>query len=248
LFAKSIPTLDKLLKATLLILVGGVFGQLFKGGSISSLLFMNLGLQESVSVNIELGFAFLILFMGLYSTFIPKVWSLYTLTFLLLLIAIATHISAGKHYAELSVLAQFARLVTPLSFCFLIMKNQRAMVFVLRLGLSITFLTHGWEALQSHPVFIDYVIGFSRMSIEEGNAVLLLKIIGFIDISTAILIWFNKTRQVLYWMIVWGFATAFVRLIDAGADNFAEFMVRVPNFMLAYVLLIFQKKSQRRTY
>lgn len=235
---------DRLLRTTLFLLLLGIFWQLFTGGSISSMLFMNVGLSEKTAVNSEKIFALLFLLIGVFTIFSPKAWLLILLAFLLFFVATTIHISAGKHYSELSVFAQFARIVVPVSLLFLIKQNQQAMTFVLRLGLSFTFLTHGWEAWQANPVFVDYLIGFSGMSLGEHNAILLLKSIGILDLASALFLWAGKAKVVLYWVIFWGFATAAIRVLDAGWENIAEFLVRVPNFMLGIVLLIFLNKSK----
>jgi len=206
------------------------------------MLFMNVGLSERIAVNSEKVFATIFLLIGVFAVFYPRDWLLVLLTLLLLFVAITTHVSAGKHYSELSVFAQFARIAVPVSLLFLIKQNLQVMIFVLRLGLSVTFLTHGWEAWQANPVFVDYLIVFSGMSLDEYNAILFLKIIGIFDLMSAVLLWVRNAKVVLYWIIVWGFATASVRIFDAGWENVAEFFVRVPNFMLGIVLLISLRK------
>jgi hypothetical protein len=238
-------TVSLLLRLNLILLASGIFWQLYTGGSVSSMLFMNFGITEIVSLTIEKIFVVVLLILAIYSAVNPNVYTLYILFVCLVFNVISHHIVGGKHFSDLTFIAHFSRLAVPVSLVLLIKNKYTDFVMVLKLGLSVTFLTHAWEAWQANPLFLDYLIGFSRMSLNEKNATFILKIIGVIDLLSAILCWYNKFKIILFWMVFWGFITAFIRVYDSGWENLAEFLVRTPNFILGIVLIMSLSKRNK---
>jgi hypothetical protein len=167
-----------------------------------------------------------------------------------MLISLVSFFVGGKHFSELSVFAHFARIVLPLAYLYYLRKEFAISLWLLKSGITITFATHGWEALQANPVFIDYLIGFFYFSIQEQTAIYLLMMVGVLDLLVAMFIWKPSCMLALYWVVFWGFLTAVLRVYDAGLDNFPEFLVRIPNFSLGLILLVatsrFSKKVRRQ--
>jgi hypothetical protein len=120
----------------------------------------------------------------------------------------------------------------------------------MRVFLALIFLSHGIAALKMHPVYVDYIIGFSfslsNSYLSQQSAENLLIAIGILDIISAVALVLFLKKPLLYWFIVWGFVTAFLRIVDAGWMNFPEFLIRAPHFFIPILLLLGLYKSERK--
>jgi len=105
---------------------------------------------------------------------------------------------------------------------------------LLRWAVAITFLAHGIEAWRLHPEFIDYWIATSerffgtRMS--QQTAQWLLRLIGMVDILTAVTCVCTRWRTVWWWMAFWGGLTAASRIIAFGVSiGWSATLMRAPH-------------------
>lgn len=231
----TIPTIYKI---SLIFLVSGIFFQLYKGAAISSILLMHYGISDIQSLYVEKVFAVFFLVFGGFSVWRTSSILLFIISVLILFISLVSFYAGGKHFSELSVFAHFARIVLPLAYLYDLRKEFAISVWFLKSGIAITFATHGWEALQANPVFIDYLIGFFHFRIQEQTATYLLMMVGILDLLVAMIIWKSSSILAMYWVVFWGFLTAALRILDSGLENFPEFLVRIPNFSLGLILLL----------
>ncbi|CAN5378932.1 hypothetical protein BH23BAC1_BH23BAC1_49860 [soil metagenome] len=226
----------------------GFFFTTKTGTSIEGLLFMEYRLPQAQAKSIELwaGYTFLILGVAQLLWISPIIWfSLVIETFLLAWI-IRQH--GGNPFSDLAVLAYAVRYLTPLGLIFLLWSKKHFHnigFWILILGLSITFITHGYEAISLHPVFLDYLITSAKnilnWNLQESTASNILRIIGFIDILMALLLVITRNKYILIWLAIWGFLTAFSRITELGWGMYPEVLVRVAHFCVPLALLLFKK-------
>ncbi|KIX20014.1 hypothetical protein SY27_15980 [Flavobacterium sp. 316] len=134
-------------------------------------------------------------------------------------------------------------------------------ILILKWLVGITFLCHGLYAFGFYPVpgnFIDMTI--SILNISEDNARLFLWIVGIIDFLILPLLFINRiAKEVAVYAVLWGFLTAFARIvanfsIDFPLDTLHQYgfetVVRLchgiaPLLIVLWLkeILSFQKKS-----
>ena len=83
--------------------------------------------------------------------------------------------------------------------------------WILRIGISFTFLGHGIFAYNLKTSWLPYltVIGFST-----ETAITIMPLIGVLDIIVATLVLIYPTRILLIWATIWAFATALIRPVS----------------------------------
>jgi hypothetical protein len=161
-----------------------------------------------------------------------------------LLLAWFTFINSTQAFHNLVFLAQAMRLGTPIVLLILIVSPlmdenlshlKKIFLFTCIVSMS-TFATHGWEAIQHHPKFIQLISGSAErlfhLSISEEATLIILTLIGITDIITGFSIVLYPHRYVALWMALWGFITAMSRVTAFGWDAIGEVLVRGPHFIL----------------
>jgi len=158
--------------------------------------------------------------------------------------------------AQYTIWAHAVRWLAPLAIVFLIgenLKNKKFGFTLLRWGIGITFITHGAEAIASHPQFMDLILNFQiqylNMFMSESEVSGMLFAIGAMDILVGAITLVRPQREILLWMSFWGGITAFSRVPTLGAYyGGIEFLLRafhvgVPVF-LAFNIKSFEKINQ----
>jgi len=125
--------------------------------------------------------------------------------------------------------AQSARIAAPLALLLLdpwraerpLSSRRIRLAMGLLLGAVVfAFLSHGIEAWQRYPVFIDLLICTSDrlfgVELSQSRAETMLRVIGVFDIFVAIACLFPRLRGVLWWMAFWGGVTALSRVTAFG--------------------------------
>lgn len=102
-----------------------------------------------------------------------------------------------------------------------------------RIGVFGTFLGHGIVALGINPKWIPLITCFG---FSEQQAITLMPYIGILDIIVAFFVLIFPIRIVVFWALLWAFATALSRPIS-GLE-FMEFVERSANWSLPLILLI----------
>ena len=105
---------------------------------------------------------------------------------------------------------------------------------LLALGAGVTFIAHGWEALQHNPQFVDYLLLTSRSWLDaplaESTALFMLTVIGVVDMLLGLLVLAgHRSRVVLGYMAAWGLITALARTVYGGIWAYPSTLVRTAN-------------------
>jgi len=121
-----------------------------------------------------------------------------------------------------------------------------ACMWLLRLAAAATFAGHGIVALMhgmdgGHFVELltvtsDKVFGW-EMSADETRWTLVA--IGAIDIGLALNVLVSRSKPIVVYMAIWGFATAASRLVVMGPQAYPEFLIRAANGGIPLVLLLY---------
>ena len=238
-----------IIKSAILLQCIGIFFSLWSGSSVESLFFLEFGLKPSNSKIIENGLALVILALGFSVFFQRKTFTLILLFLLTLAISWITQKQGGIPFASWSIPAHALRILTPLGLLML-PKNSNDFskaYSVLVLGLSVTFFTHGIEALSLHPRFVDYLLVFSNKflyyNLQQSMAEFILKLIGCLDICMDILVLIQPKPGIFIWMAYWGFVTASVRMVELGWSMYPELLIRTSHFLIPVSLLIIRNLS-----
>ncbi len=108
----------------------------------------------------------------------------------------------------------------------------RAALALLRVAVAAAFFGHGVEALLRKPEFIDLILASGRraagMAIPESAAREALGVIGCADLLVAAALLLPlRLRAVAAWAALWGALTAISRVVQMGAWNAPETLVRI---------------------
>lgn len=136
-------------------------------------------------------------------------------------------------------------------------KNSTRKINFLTVFSALVFIGHGMYAAGIYPVpghFIDMCIHFFGM--DETTARLFLKIMGVLDFIVAVLIFFpSKWRLIgLWYMVVWGLATAFARYFSNMHIDFYtqwlprwwfEVVIRLPHGLVPLAILAWGMRSAK---
>jgi hypothetical protein len=179
-------------------------------------------------------------------------------TVLLSIASYASFIESG--YLPEQLIEHGIKLLTPL-LLFAGIKfptfDKSSVVFWAKVLLALTFIGHGMYAIGVHYVpdsFLDMTTEILR--INDSNALIFLKIVGYLDILCAVLIFVNfPNRPVYFYLIFWGIITAIARLVYGILINegstmelvywSANMLYRLPHGLLAILLLQSSQKKER---
>lgn len=250
-----------ILKLTLLLQCLGLLWNYYQfGGPLGSALFLLADWPDHLAYGLEfylliLNIIFsLILFLP--SFFLQKIIPLFISLFFFSY-ALSTYLLDESTSSHLALFTQALRFLFPL----VLMTPNKFSFFsalLLKIFLSLTFIIHGIECFQLHPVFTDYVISFAETflsyHLQQNHAEDILIIIGSLDIILgSILITslqirnffpFSYHQFILIYMGLWGFITALERVIYSGFWGVGEFLVRTSHWGIPLVLTLYQKKHR----
>lgn len=241
--AFSVIDVSWLLKTALLLQCVGTFFYLKGGSAIETMLFMEVGLQQAQSKFIENIIAWVFLFSGILAFFKPNKYLLILISLITLALAFIIKRQAGSPFTEWSIPAHLIRIILPIGIILLEgeKRNVNYSYWLLVVGLSITFITHGLEAWSLHPRFIDYLLISSEntfgIRLKQSNAEIALKVIGSLDILAALTTLIFSTNAVFYWMAFWGFITAFARITELGWGLYPEILIRSGHYLVPIGLI-----------
>lgn len=224
------------------------------GTSIGTWIFLDTSLGEPASILIERSCSLLALGGSLLAIFArPPVarWvgaGVASAWFAALAIA-ETH-NGGAPFTELALGAHATRFAAPLVLA--AWDRVEVTRWLLRVSVSLTFLMHGFEALNLHPQFIDYLLATDRrlfgLGLEQSGAEIMLRIIGVSDVVLAGLVLTGRDfRPVLAWAAFWGVVTASSRVVQGGAPALHHTLIRTANGGLPFVLLLISRRTLMKT-
>lgn len=159
---------------------------------------------------------------------------------LMLLVILALCMVKDKNYDFLQLFELSIQLTAP----FLLWKNitmnpeNKKLLIGLKIAVALTFIPHGLFAmgipyLPGH--FIDMTIII--LGVNETQATQFLFIVGFLDVLLAVLLFIPKlSKYALWYMIIWGFATASARLVAGFNFNFLSSSIHGSTYLTIYRL------------
>ena len=116
--------------------------------------------------------------------------------------------------------------------------NNKKLINGLKIAIAFTFIPHGFMAMgipyrPGH--FIDMTIII--LGVNETQATLFLFIVGFLDVLCALLVFVPKlSKYALWYMIIWGFATAFARIVSGFNIDFISSSIHGSAYLTIYRL------------
>jgi hypothetical protein len=124
--------------------------------------------------------------------------------------------------------------------------------------LSLTFLGHGWYAMNLAPIPGDFLFMSTRiMHISEPLARQFLLAMGLLDLVAVICFWITKMqRPALWYAVIWGLLTALARLVghfyaEMPMDSLNEWLPEVLTRLghgLVPLLLLLRKRFDVRFF
>lgn len=215
------------------------------GTSVGTTLFVTWEWSESAMLAVERGAAWTLLAVGIAMMLRPVRALLAAIAVWFTLLAVLSSYQGGYFGHEYSVLAHATRIMLPLALLALIWPTddhewRRELAGrLLRIAVAVTFATHGIEALEHHPEFIDFVItAFRRVGIAvtEPTTRVMLTAIGVQDLFLAALVLTNRWRAVAAYMAFWGLLTAGARIVHLGLWRWPATVVRAANWAVPLAL------------
>jgi hypothetical protein len=254
IFNQELHLATWILRFTILLQCAGVFLQLLSGGALEGMLFMEYGVEQATAKKIENMVALVFLFIGSVIFFRPRKILLLTISFLFFSMALLIQRQAGSPFTDWTVFAHAARIVAPLGLYLLVSNgflSQKIIYYVLVMGLGITFITHGLEAISRHPYFLDYLItsanNLAGIELSQQFAERILQIIGSFDILIGVLIFVVRNKWLLLWLAFWGLVTAFSRITELGWGMYPEVLSRAAHFGIPIALIFLNRLTKRKT-
>lgn len=113
------------------------------------------------------------------------------------------------------------------------MEKEKAIEWILRIGMFGEFFGHGVFALQAKEKFVVMLTAFT--GITGDAAITTMKLIGAMDITVGILALVFPFRLLLIWASLWGFLTALARPV--AGDPIWDFVERWANWAVPLALL-----------
>ena len=180
-------------------------------------------------------------------------------------VAYCLSLNGGQKFSELAPFAHATRWLGAMALSiWLWQRNKQTegskenhgasglVISCLVLATACTFITHGVEALQLHPGFVDLILGslnrFS-LSITEATCYKILFVIGVMDIALGGFIFFSRNTKLLMLMALWGGVAALSRTLAHGAEFWMESLIRTSQCYLPLALAILwtQKENMNST-
>ncbi len=126
------------------------------------------------------------------------------------------------------------------SFLHMHTKQWKWANWLLRVGISGTFIGHGLYALQVKPAWIVLI---TSLGLNEAFARSAMPVIGMVDLVVAILVIVKPSKPLLVWCAFWCVATALSR-ITAG-QSILELLERFSNIACPLALLYINNATEK---
>lgn len=105
--------------------------------------------------------------------------------------------------------------------------------WVLRVAVALEFTGHGILAFNQKASWFAF---FKPFGIEPEAAGVIMRIVGVLDMSLAVLLLIRPVRGAVLWMALWGMWTALLRPI--AGESIVEWIERGPNWGAPLALLV----------
>ncbi len=159
--------------------------------------------------------------------------------------AFCIYYNGGSYLSELAFFTQMARYTMPLALAISCLKMRSPLAFVwsIKIAIAVTFVAHGFEALNLHPKFVDFIIKTFRIylgvSVSEATCHYMLFVIGVADILAAIALLIVNSKASIVYMAFWGALTAICRILYDPTNGLADTLSRVSHFAIPLALYMF---------
>lgn len=222
------------------------------GSAIGKTLWYDLGIHDQIAYGIDYYLGIMALVLIAYGFMKKVAWPFYFSFVWLTTMTFLTWYQGGSFSAPYSMFAHCNRYLLPAFLAIWIhsrsqtptqsQKTIESLNVLMIIAIAIVFITHGIEALNKNPVFIDYSLRFFRdytpIWIEEKHAVTLLIAVGIQDILLALAILWKPNKWVLGYMAFWGAWTAALRTLYSPAYGFPSTLIRAANAAIPLVLCL----------
>lgn len=229
-----------------------------KDSAIGSMLFMNYGMTAP-SAGVVMQVLAVLLVIAVVTLFFRKsrLFGAGFIGLYLIFLVYATMDQGGNPFSDYTLAAFAMRLVTPFVFILVLSKSlqtrfpkssNQVAVWLMILASCATFFMHGIEAFMAHPWFVDMTITMASnlvgWAISQSLAEQMLMIVGIIDIVSAVALLVFRSKIALIWMIIWGFFTCLLRLVNYGFGAMPDAIIRLPHGLLPLILyMVLEKKK-----
>jgi len=122
----------------------------------------------------------------------------------------------------------------------------RSAIGLLRLATVCTFASHGAVCLfqfQNGGSFVELLTlslhKVTQYDIDPYRAKQCIALIGAVDIAVAVSLLTSRNRAIVLWMVLWGFLTAFSRILAYGTEGYDMALIRAANGGAPLAVLIF---------
>ena len=222
------------------------------GSAIGKTLWYNFGFHDQIAYGIDYYLGVISLFLIAYGFMKKVTWPFYFSFIWLTTMTALTWYQGGSFSAPYSMFAHCNRYLLPALIALWIhsrkqspdqsQKTVESINVLMIIAIAIVFITHGIEALNKNPIFIDYSLRFIRdytpIWIDEKHAVTLLLAVGVQDILLGIAILWKPNKWVLGYMAFWGAWTAVLRTLYSPAYGFPSTLIRAANAAIPLVLAL----------
>lgn len=118
---------------------------------------------------------------------------------------------------------------------------------LLRIAAAATFVAHGYKAMQGYGPFVDLILltdlRWSGAGIQQPTVETMLAIIGWIDLSVAVVVLSPWWRAAAAYMAVWGAVTASSRITGLSLEAWPETLLRAANCGVPLALVWWSRRS-----
>lgn len=248
----------KLLKASTLLLIGGLGLAHFSGEQPYGALFENADkVALFIGIALLMSFTLLTLFPRKYIKQFKLHYVLIVVTLLSLLGSICSFINAG--YVPEQLIEYAIKVFLPISLFVSFEKRSfsKKNIFFLKVLVALTFIGHGTFALGLNYVpggFVSMTTTILGLSVDQ--AFIFLKIAGALDFIFAALMFVNSKmlRYSAIYLVSWGLITAFARLayglsiptnIETVTYYAANTVYRIPHGLIPLLLVVLDKQEKQ---
>ena len=218
------------------------------GSAIGKTLWLNVKLHDQVAYGIDFYLALFSIPMIILGFFKKSPWPFFLCFAWLGMLSTLTWFQGGSFSAPYSVFAHANRYLLPACLAYWAMSKNSSqetingIYHILSLSMAIVFITHGIEALNKNPMFIDYTLRFFRnyspFWLEESHATYFLIAVGVQDILLALALMLKPNKWVLAYMAFWGFWTALLRTVYSPDYGLSSTLLRTANGGVPLVLCL----------
>ncbi len=236
---KSLPTEWAPLLLTLALCLSVLAKLVFTfryGSAVHSFFFLHFDSGDQWSTYLDQGLAITSVVFLSSIWFRPRVQALVFLGAWLFCQSLLTTLLHSKLAYELAISADAAYWLLPFALIFIDRGREQKGNILLRLSIGLMLLSHGLKALWQHPLFVDYLYYFleslSSLTPTDTQVSILLKSIGFINISIGLWVIVVPFKKLYFYLAFWGLVTALIQIPYHGEEGLYEFLLKTPYFLI----------------